>query len=197
VNRDVRERILIPAALPAAVIVFIGALVFAFSRLLLAVTKEAAVGLGMTMALAILVVAAFLANRGPMRGSQRLSLILAAVMLVAGGSVTAASLGIRPIKPHEGPADATLVAKGIAWDVEEITLPTGRKVAVKVENQDNGTPHNFALYTGPDAKQSLFQGQVFSGVADRTYEFEAPKPGAYFFRCDVHPDVMTGAVTVR
>jgi plastocyanin len=31
-----------------------------------------------------------------------------------------------------------------------------------------------------------------------TYEFDAPEePGAYFFRCDVHPTAMTGTFRVE
>jgi plastocyanin len=34
-------------------------------------------------------------------------------------------------------------------------------------------------------------------VSTTTYTFEAPDPGEYFFRCDVHPVDMTGTFVVR
>lgn len=40
---------------------------------------------------------------------------------------------------------------------------------------------------------TIFQGQVVIGPALITYSFDAPiDTGTYFFRCDVHPKVMTG-----
>ena len=46
--------------------------------------------------------------------------------------------------------------------------------------------------------QPIFQGDLDSGPAPITYNFDAPStPGTYFFRCDVHPDTMTGQLTVN
>lgn len=37
-----------------------------------------------------------------------------------------------------------------------------------------------------------------TGPATTTYTFTAPStPGTYFFRCDVHPTVMTGQFIVQ
>jgi plastocyanin len=43
----------------------------------------------------------------------------------------------------------------------------------------------------------VFVGEVFSGAASRIYIFDAPDPGTYYFRCDVHPQVMTGTAVVE
>lgn len=201
-NKDVRDRILIPAAIPMTAILFIGALIFAFSRILLAVTPEAAVGVGLLMALAILLVAAFVANAGRFYRSQRAGLIAAALALVAGGSLVGATLGVRPIEPHEGPADVVLVAKNLTWDKKEIELKAGKNVVVRVENEDEGVPHNFSMYRTPDAKEVLFNGDpnnpqlTFVGIASKDYRFPAPAAGTYFFRCDLHPVQMTGNVKI-
>ena len=91
-----------------------------------------------------------------------------------------------------------LVAKNIAFDKSTITVPAGADVTVNFDNQDNGIPHNFAVYTNSSASNSIFTGKIISGPAKITYKFKAPtEPGTYFFRCDVHPAVMTGSFIVK
>jgi plastocyanin len=91
-----------------------------------------------------------------------------------------------------------LVAKNIAFDKSTITVPAGAEVTVNFDNQDSGIPHNFAVYTNASASTSIFVGQIISGPAKVTYKFTAPTtPGNYFFRCDVHPSIMTGSFVVQ
>jgi len=64
-------------------------------------------------------------------------------------------------------------------------------------NNDAGVPHNFALYTDKTAATKIFAGDLVTGVKTVTYSFTAPSvPGNYFFRCDVHPELMTGTFVV-
>jgi predicted lipoprotein with Yx(FWY)xxD motif/plastocyanin len=91
-----------------------------------------------------------------------------------------------------------LVAKNIAFDKDTINVPAGTKVTVNFDNQDSGIPHNFSVYTSSSATTSIFVGKVISGPAKIVYEFTAPStPGTYFFRCDVHPTIMTGTFVVQ
>jgi plastocyanin len=94
--------------------------------------------------------------------------------------------------------EITLVAQDSAFDAEELTVPAGATVQLTLENRDP-IPHNFALYLTDAADESLFVGETFSGPgASRTYEFTAPsEPGEYFFRCDIHPQLMTGTFIVE
>jgi hypothetical protein len=58
--------------------------------------------------------------------------------------------------------------------------------------------HNLAFYTSKSASQVIHKGEPFPGIASRDETFTAPStPGSYFFRCDVHPDTMTGTFLVR
>ena len=86
-----------------------------------------------------------------------------------------------------------LLAKNMNFDKDKITVIAGSKVFINFVNLDVGMPHNFAVYTGPEATRTIFQGRVVIGPAKITYAFDAPVDiGTYFFRCDVHPKVMTG-----
>ena len=86
-----------------------------------------------------------------------------------------------------------LLAKDMSFDTDKITVIAGSRVYINFVNLDVGVPHNFAVYTGSEATTDIFQGQIIIGPAKITYSFDAPvDTGTYFFRCDVHPKVMTG-----
>jgi plastocyanin len=86
-----------------------------------------------------------------------------------------------------------LLAKDMSFDKNKITVIAGSEVFINFVNLDVGVPHNFAVYTGSEATTDIFQGQIIVGPAQITYSFDAPvDDGIYFFRCDVHPKVMTG-----
>jgi len=90
-----------------------------------------------------------------------------------------------------------LTAQNIAFNQSTITVPNSVEVMINFENKDNGMPHNFAIYTDSSAEKSLFVGQIITGPSQITYTFPAPASGTYFFRCDVHPTVMTGTFIVK
>jgi plastocyanin len=91
-----------------------------------------------------------------------------------------------------------LVAKNIAFDKSTITVPAGAEVTINFDNRDSGIPHNFAVYESSAAKKVVFKGKIITGAKKITYTFTAPaQAGDYFFRCDVHPTIMTGTFTVQ
>jgi plastocyanin len=96
-----------------------------------------------------------------------------------------------------GTVDIYLQAKNIAFNKSTISVPAGSTVNVHFDNEDQGVPHNFAVYTNSQATDKIFSGTIITGVSQTTYTFTAPAtPGDYFFRCDVHPSVMYGTFTV-
>ncbi len=102
--------------------------------------------------------------------------------------------------PTTTPASVTinLVAQNIAFDKSTITVPAGAKVIVNFDNKDAQIPHNFSVYTNSSATTSIFVGTIITGPGTTTYTFTAPTtPGNYFFRCDVHPTIMTGTFIVQ
>jgi plastocyanin len=91
----------------------------------------------------------------------------------------------------------SLIAKNIAFDKSVLAVPAGATVMLTLDNQDSGVPHSFALYTNSAASTAIFRGDIITGPKTATYTFTAPStPGNYFFRCDVHPTVMTGSFVV-
>lgn len=93
-----------------------------------------------------------------------------------------------------GDADFTITAADMQFDQDTLTVPAGEAFTLEFVNED-GAPHNVAIYTDSSASEDLFVGEV---VTETTivYEIPALEPGEYFFRCDVHPD-MQGTLIVE
>jgi plastocyanin len=97
-----------------------------------------------------------------------------------------------------GPVAVTLLAKNLSFDPTSITASVSVEVTVTLDNQDAGVLHNVAFYTDRSASSAIHVGELITGVATEDVVFTAPStPGSYFFRCDVHPDTMTGAFNVQ
>ncbi|MFY9588093.1 MAG: cupredoxin domain-containing protein, partial [Actinomycetota bacterium] len=89
-----------------------------------------------------------------------------------------------------------LVAKNTAFDKNRLSAPGGSSVVIDFDNQDAGQLHNFALYKDQSATTKFFSGEFTTGPEKKSYEFPAPAPGTYFFRCDAHPTQMFGTFLV-
>jgi plastocyanin len=91
-----------------------------------------------------------------------------------------------------------ITAQDVEFDMDTITVPAGANVTMVFDNRDEGVPHNVAVYTDSSAAEEIFVGEIIDGPAEITYTFTAPEePGTYFFRCDVHPQQMTGDFIVE
>jgi plastocyanin/uncharacterized membrane protein len=76
-----------------------------------------------------------------------------------------------------------------AFDRASLTAPAGTRFDLVFDNEDDGVPHNVAIYANPSADNSLFVGETIMGPSSVTYDVPALDPGEYFFRCDVHPQM--------
>jgi plastocyanin len=114
--------------------------------------------------------------------------LLTLVLAACSGGGTAASASAPP------EADLTVSAQNNEFDSPTITLAAGQTTTVFFRNLD-AMPHNIAIYTDDSASESLFVGETITDDAV-TYEIPALQPGEYFFRCDLHPD-MVGTVVVE
>ncbi len=93
-------------------------------------------------------------------------------------------------------ADVTIVARNIAFDVGDISVPAGKPFTIAFVNEDAGVPHNVAIHRDTPTGPEVWKGEIFSGVATRVYRVPALEAGTYGFVCSVHPN-MTGTLTAK
>jgi plastocyanin len=104
--------------------------------------------------------------------------------------------GGGPVGP--GPVTVTIVAENIQFDLDTLTANAGSEFNVTLDNRDAGVLHNIAFYTDRSLSQPIYVSELITGPAVQMNTFTAPAaPGTYFFRCDVHPDTMSGAFIVQ
>src|SRR5688572_11521023 len=73
-----------------------------------------------------------------------------------------------------GGTTVQLVARDISFDKGEITLAAGAETTIEFDNQDQGLPHNFAVYEDDSAETAIFQGDIVEGPDTAEYSFTAP-----------------------
>jgi plastocyanin len=123
-----------------------------------------------------------------------------ATVALAAVALVAAACGNTNADQPAGPAVSVdpnapaIVAKDIKFVTTDVKVPAGKAFQLKFDNQD-GAPHNVAIYTDSSASQAKFQGDIFAG-GTRVYSVPALAAGTYYFRCDVHPD-MNGTIVAE
>jgi cytochrome c oxidase subunit 2 len=101
--------------------------------------------------------------------------------------------------PSGAPAGSTisLTASGIQYVEKTLTAPAGAPFEIDFDNQDAGVPHNVTIHKDSPTGELLFTGDVFPGVAKKTYAVPALAAGTYSYVCAVHPTTMIGTLTVQ
>jgi len=120
-------------------------------------------------------------------------MILGLLVLAVGSAACSGGSGgpSAAASPGSGPQ---IVAKDMKFQQANVELPANKVDSVTFVNQD-GAPHNVAIFADSSASKSLFTGGVISN-STTTYQIPALAPGTYFFRCDVHHE-MTGSITAK
>jgi plastocyanin len=100
-----------------------------------------------------------------------------------------------------GSTELTVVAPSGAaasgFDPTALEAPAGAALEVKFDNQDSGVPHNWVLKNPDGSKVDIGDTAFFNGPEEKTYDVPALQPGEYPFLCEVHPQVMTGTLTIQ
>jgi len=126
---------------------------------------------------------------------QRLLLLCVAAMAVlsvtaCGAGASASPTGPAPTLTANSPK---IVAKDVKFTTTAVTAPANSAFTIDFDNQD-AVPHNVSITSA--AGQNVFKGDIFTGSGHRVYAVPALTPGAYTFKCDVHPE-MTGTLTIN
>ncbi len=87
-----------------------------------------------------------------------------------------------------------IAAQNIAYDTTQEAVPANTPFKIDFTNNDAGIPHNVAIHDS--SNKEIFKGEIFPGVATKTYDVQALPAGEYTFVCDVHPN-MTGSLTAE
>lgn len=83
-------------------------------------------------------------------------------------------------------------AAASGFDTDCLAIDAGSPATVTFDNQDPGVPHNWALYEDSGYTQSLAATPIQPGPATDSADLPKLSDSTYYFRCDVHPDTMTG-----
>ena len=100
VNREIRNRIMLPIEVPVGALLCIGLLVALISRVLLATSKEGSTGVAIVVAVLVLGVATLIATKPRLSANLISGLLLLGGIAVLAGGITAASLGTRDFEEH-------------------------------------------------------------------------------------------------
>lgn len=124
---------------------------------------------------------------------------IALIVSACGGNDDGASNN-RPTHTRgpDGATEIAISAQDNAFSRSEIEVEAEDHLLIHFTNRE-AAPHNVAFYDSEAAEEEIYVGETIRGPGETVdYEFDAPaQPGEYFFRCDVHPIVMTGSLIVR
>jgi plastocyanin len=121
---------------------------------------------------------------------------LVAVVLLAAACSSGAAATVPPVPPASVDPNAIQIsAKDLKFSTAQLSAPADKAFTIAFDNQE-GAPHNVAIYRDQSASQKVFAQDPFGGPKAVTYQVGPLAAGSYFFRCDVHPD-MKGTLTVK
>jgi hypothetical protein len=108
--------------------------------------------------------------------------------------------GAASPSPSGPPADvaATVVAKGIAYDLKSIEVPANQAFRILLRNEDPASvPHDIDVRQA-DGRTVVQDQPTINGGQETTYAYDPLAAGSYVFICSIHPiPAMTGTLTAR
>ena len=97
-----------------------------------------------------------------------------------------------PPPPPPAGGSVSIVAKDVLFQQVSLTAAAG-PLTVNFDNQDAGVVHNVHFFDAGGG--SAGETDLISGPASSSVTFTVA-PGRYTYKCDVHPAVMRGVLTV-
>jgi cytochrome c oxidase subunit 2 len=97
----------------------------------------------------------------------------------------------------EDTSPGQIAAQNVAFDKPCLTADAGKPFTLKFDNKE-AVAHNVTIFQGADANsQPVLQEPPFPGPRVVDYQVPALKAGRHFYRCDVHPNAMTGTLVAK
>lgn len=112
VNREIRNRIMLPIEVPVGALLCIGLLVALISRVLLATSKDGSTGVAIVVAVLVLGVATLIATKPRLSANLISALLLLGGIAVLVGGITAATVGPRDFEEHHDETEYELPPVG-------------------------------------------------------------------------------------
>jgi plastocyanin len=100
----------------------------------------------------------------------------------------------EPVASPVAGGKPTVHAKEIQFVEKTFTAPADTAFELDFVNEDAAIPHNIEIQDG--AGNTIFKGDIITGVETTTYQVPAMAAGDYPFLCTVHP-TMTGTATIQ
>lgn len=127
---------------------------------------------------------------------KRLATTLALVALAAFlAACSGANAAPATPSPSADPDALQISSKDLKFSTDKLVAPAGTPFQIAYDNQE-GAPHNVAIYKDQGFAQKVFGEEPFSGPKSVTYSVPALDAGTYFFRCDLHTE-MKGTIEVK
>ncbi len=112
----------------------------------------------------------------------------------ASGSVAPSGSASAGPSASGGGGTIDIAAAGTAFDQSSLSAPAGQAFQIVFQIIDASVQHDVQIIDG--SGNSVFKGDLVTGVSSVTYNVPALPAGSYTFDCIVHP-AMTGTLTVK
>ncbi len=119
--------------------------------------------------------------------------LVALGVLLAACSTTSADQGTPA--PSAAPGALSISSKDLKFSTDTLVAPADKPFQIVYDNQE-GAPHNVAIYSDSSATTKLFGEEPFGGPKSVVYNVPALSAGTYYFHCDIHTN-MKGTLEVR
>jgi plastocyanin len=190
-SRAPRESVLLPVLIPVGILVGIVTVLILFSRVLLRISHTAATVTALLVACSIMGFAVFVSNRDRVTGGSLVALgggVLGFGMLAGGAALVLGAPEFRVA--IAAPPEA---ASG-GFSTNTLEAPSDVPFIIDFDNQDEGIEHNVVVVD--ETGTPISSVETIFGPAVAEYEVPPLQEGEYSFLCTIHPNTMTGTLTV-
>lgn len=99
--------------------------------------------------------------------------------------------------PPPGETTVAITGRDVRFVERAPSAPAGN-LTIVFNNEDAGIVHNIRVYNGPNTDApSIAASALVEGPITQTLPLGTLGSGAYFYRCDAHPQTMTGTLTLQ